>query len=133
MLLILCAVDDTLAVIGFLIEVAGSSDTVNPLLAAALANVGEIPESGDITSTDALDFSSIESHLSGGSVFQYGGSLTTPPCDEGVTFNVAAAPLFVDVATYRAVKNVVKFNSRYTQNSPGSVNLLDNARNVLDA
>jgi hypothetical protein len=35
--------------------------------------------------------------------------------------------LGIDVHTYKAVKDVVRFNSRYTQNSLGMVNLLENA------
>lgn len=129
----LSELDETLAVIGFFIEIATSADAVSPLLTAALANVGDIPSSGDVTHTDALNFASLVSHLNGASVAQYGGSLTTPPCDQGVTFNVVQTPLYISAATYRSLKSVVKFNSRYTQNSPGQVNLLDNARNVLDS
>jgi carbonic anhydrase len=125
--------DESLAVIGFFIEVASGSDPVSPLLTAALANIGSIPSAGDKTTTGALDFSSLVSHLNSATVAQYAGSLTTPPCYEGVTFNVVQSPLYISVGTFRALKDVVKFNARYTQNTPGQVNLLDNARNVLDS
>lgn len=121
-----------MAVIGFLIEVAAGDDSPNDAIAAALSNVDEIPEAGDITNTAALDFSDLQSHISNSDAFTYAGSLTTLPCDEGISFNVVADPIFVDVATFRAVKSVVKFNSRYTQNAPGEVNLLDRARSVLE-
>lgn len=126
-------IDESLAVIGFPIEVATGADRVNPLLTAALSNVGSIPNAGDATNTSALDFSSLVNHLNGATVAQYAGSLTTPPCYEGVTFNVVQTPVYVSVDTFRALKDVVRFNSRYTQNSPGSINLLDNARNVLNS
>lgn len=125
------AADSSLAVIGFFIEVATSSDTVSSVLTAALANVGQIPNAGDSTSTAALDFSDLTSLLNSANVAQYAGSLTTPPCDQGVTFNVVQTPLYISVDTFRALKDVVKFNSRYTQNLPGDINLLQNAANSL--
>lgn len=121
-----------MAVVGFMIELAGSSDSVTEIMTASLSNVGEIPSAEDETLTDALDFSGLASHISGSNVFSYSGSLTTPPCTEDIAFNVVEVPIFVNVATFRAVKDVVKFNSRYTQNAPGQINLLENARNVLN-
>jgi hypothetical protein len=40
--------------------------------------------------------------------------------------------MYVDSDTLNKVKDVVKFNSRYTQNSLGMVNLLQNAANELN-
>uniref|UniRef100_L2GBZ8 Carbonic anhydrase n=1 Tax=Colletotrichum fructicola (strain Nara gc5) TaxID=1213859 RepID=L2GBZ8_COLFN len=64
---------------------------------------------------------------------EYSGSLTTPPCTEGIAWNVVAEPLTVDDVTFRAAKRVMKFNSRYTQNVPGQKNLLDHSRVMLNA
>lgn len=121
-----------MAVVGFMIELTGSANVVTEIISASLSNVDDIPSADDTTVTEALDFSGLASHISSSNVFSYSGSLTTPPCSEDIAFNVVENPVYVDVATYRAVKSVVKFNSRYTQNAPGQVNLLDNARNVLD-
>lgn len=131
--LTLDVIDESLAVIGLMIEVATDSETPSDAMSASLANVDEIPAAGDVTTTAPLDFSRLQRHISKSDVFSYAGSLTTPPCDEGVDFNVVAEPVFVDVATFRAVKSVLKFNSRYTQNVPGQINLLDNARDALDS
>lgn len=57
-------------------------------------------------------------------MFQYSGSLTTPPCKEGLTFLVMEEPLALDVKTYNALKAVIKFNARYSQNKLGEENLL---------
>ena len=52
------------------------------------------------------------------------GSLTTPPCAEGLTFLVTSVQLPLDVATFNKVKAVVGFNSRFIQNTPLTPNLL---------
>lgn len=57
-------------------------------------------------------------------VFTYTGSLTTPPCSENVTWFVAEDALSISVAQYRELKNVVGFNSRFTQGEIGDKNIL---------
>jgi carbonic anhydrase len=57
--------------------------------------------------------------------------LTTPPCTEGVSFLVAATPLPLHVASFNALKAVVKANSRFTQNTLGQENLLQRAADHL--
>lgn len=91
----------------------------------------ELPKAGDIDNTAPLDFSSLVKHLKSSKVYQYGGSLTTPPCDEGVTFNVVQEPLYMSHVHHRTLRNAVKFNSRYIQNNPGGKNLLENALKFL--
>ena len=46
-------------------------------------------------------------------------------CAEGLTFLVLSEPLPLNVATFNAIKKVVKFNARYSQNKLGERNLLD--------
>jgi len=57
----------------------------------------------------------------------YTGSLTTPPCAEGLQFFVTTEQLPIDVATFNKIKSVVGFNARFTQNTPGQDNLLSAA------
>ena len=54
----------------------------------------------------------------------YEGSLTTPPCAEGLKFFVTSQQLPLNVATFNQIKAVVGFNARFTQNTVGAENLL---------
>src|SRR5215471_3806060 len=56
--------------------------------------------------------------------FVYNGSLTAPPCDEGVIFIIPNATFPVSMTQFVDMKKVMKFNSRYIQNRPGEINLL---------
>lgn len=95
-------------------------------------NIDDVSSPGSVGETGRLDFKRLEKHVSKSPVYQYSGSLTTPPCSEGIAWNVLSKPVFIDVKTFLKVKKVIKFNARYTQNIPGQINLLDNARKVLD-
>lgn len=54
----------------------------------------------------------------------YSGSLTTPPCSEGVRWLVATQKLQIQTATFERVRDVIGFNARYPQNTPGQPNVL---------
>jgi carbonic anhydrase len=56
--------------------------------------------------------------------YVYSGSLTTPPCDEGVIFIIPNKTFPLSIEQFIWMKKVIKFNSRYTQNAPGKENLL---------
>lgn len=121
--------DASLSVVGFLFDIGKKSDEPFRTVAAALP---DIPSHGNTTITDALSFKAIERHFAQHKTYQYSGSLTTPPCSEGVSWTVSAAPLTVDYAAFNAFKKALKFNSRFTQNNPEHVNLLENIANTLE-
>ncbi|KXS09961.1 carbonic anhydrase [Gonapodya prolifera JEL478] len=50
-----------------------------------------------------------------GPYWQYEGSLTTPPCSEGVRWVVANAPLTVSGSTISGLHSFMPFNARFTQ------------------
>ncbi|KAK1757946.1 alpha carbonic anhydrase [Echria macrotheca] len=121
--------DGSLSVTGFPINLGNTTD---PLLKAVADSLSEIPSHGNTTTTGPLSFETVERHFAGSGIFQYSGSLTTPPCSEGVSWTVSCAPLSADAEVFNAFHNVLKFNARYTQNQPGQINLLQNIANELN-
>ncbi|OCL04901.1 carbonic anhydrase [Glonium stellatum] len=112
-----------IAVLTALFQLSANGSTTD-LITNVTKNLAEITTPGTVTETGPLDFTSLITKLTTTPLLQYTGSLTTPPCAEGVLFLIMRQPLPLNVATYNALKSVIKFNSRYTQNKPGQQNLL---------
>jgi hypothetical protein len=66
----------------------------------------------------------VVSQIESSDVLEYSGSLTTPPCAEGVTFLIVKDPLDISVADFNSIKSIVKYNARFIQNSIGKPNML---------
>jgi carbonic anhydrase len=114
---------NSIAVISLLFQLSSNAST--PLISGLRPHLAAIATPGTKTSIEGgLDFSAMLTHLATSDIFQYSGSLTTPPCSEGITFLVAKSPLPIDVETYNSIKSIVKFNSRYTQNTLGEENMI---------
>ncbi|KAJ1340264.1 hypothetical protein BSLG_005150 [Batrachochytrium salamandrivorans] len=60
----------------------------------------------------------------GAKVWSYSGSLTTPPCTEGVNWSVLDEPLPMSLAQFQKIQEVMRFNSRTTA-PVGTPNFLD--------
>ncbi|KAG6887966.1 hypothetical protein C0995_011359 [Termitomyces sp. Mi166 len=111
-------------VIGVLFEVY-SVATMDFLTTLAM----DLPKTaGTSVITHELIFEPLIKHIERERLYMYQGSLTTPPCSEGLTWLILEKALRVDVATYRAFKNIIKFNARYIQNTPGDKNLITFAK-----
>ena len=117
-------VDNTqLAVIALMFQVSASDS--DPIIAGLSSSLEAITTPGaKISIENGLDFSSVLSKIETSDILQYSGSLTTPPCAEGVTFLIVKDPLEIGVADYNAIKKIVKFNSRFIQNAQGGDNML---------
>ncbi|KAH8799839.1 alpha carbonic anhydrase [Xylogone sp. PMI_703] len=118
------AEDKSVAVVSFPISAGTTND---PLFGTVLSNAGDIPSPGNVTITPGLSFATLITHLESNSVFRYVGSLTTPPCTEGVDWIISSKALVIDAATYELAKGVIGFNARYPQGEIGSPNLLNNS------
>ena len=113
--------DGKIAVVGFVIEIGR---VTTPALNTILRQADKIKTNGKKTDISNLDFSSITEILSKNPVFRYQGSLTTPPCTEGLEWIVSKKALTIDWMTFNSLKKIMKFNSRFTQARPGQDNLI---------
>lgn len=101
------------------------SQSTTDLLTSVFIAINAARNPGSWAPTGPLNFGPLINHLTTTPLYRYSGSLTTPPCKEGVTFLITERPLPLNVQTFNAVKSVMKFNSRYTQDTLGQVNLLN--------
>ncbi|RDB16076.1 Bifunctional monodehydroascorbate reductase and carbonic anhydrase nectarin-3 [Hypsizygus marmoreus] len=122
--------DGTILVLGAVFELTAKGDTTE-LLTAVSKNIDKLASPGSSTQTGPLVFQPLISHFQKAPLAYYTGSLTTPPCTDGVKWIFAKKPLPFDVKTYLAFKKILKFNSRYTQNTPGHRNLIEVAASQL--
>ncbi|EKG10454.1 Monooxygenase FAD-binding protein [Macrophomina phaseolina MS6] len=114
---------DGFTVLGLMFELSEDGSTTE-LLTSMNEVLADVTTPGSITQTGALDFKPIVKHLTSTPLLSYSGSLTTPPCSEGINFLISQTPMAIDVKTFNALKGVMKFNSRVSQNVPGQDNLL---------
>ncbi|KAF8427722.1 alpha carbonic anhydrase [Tirmania nivea] len=111
-----------LAVVGVFFELG--FDCGDRFLSGTTCALEHLKQMGDRKTIEDTDFRSIMNVTSVSKVYTYAGSLTTPPCSEGVTWYVTKDNLFMSVAQFHAWKTMIKFNSRNTQNAPGMENLI---------
>ncbi|KAG4433963.1 hypothetical protein IFR05_010543 [Cadophora sp. M221] len=117
------AADGAIAVIAAQFQLSETGETTS-LLTSVVEKIGAISAPGSVTETGPLDFAPLVDILSKQSLHTYAGSLTTPPCAEGLSFFITTEQLPLNVATFNQIKAVVGFNARFTQNTVGQDNLL---------
>jgi carbonic anhydrase len=108
--------DGRLAVLGVLLD-DSKHYAENPILKKILENTPRkhdaYNQSGAGLSLDPSKLIPMESEH----VFTYAGSLTTPPCSEGVSWYVLSEPLKVSSAQIRQLGEFFPSNSRIVQNT----------------
>jgi carbonic anhydrase len=105
-------------------QAAVAPSAASTLLETVFASVGEIATPGTKTKTQPLVMSEVVDAIKGAQLQTYSGSLTTPPCSEGVFWHVSTARLGITTSTFLKARDVIGFNSRFPQNTPGQPNLL---------
>jgi len=115
--------DGMLAVIGVLIERGGNHAAFDSLLAHLPNTPSEVQRIEHIT-IDADDLLP-----SARSTYRYDGSLTTPPCSEGVKWLVLTTPIELSEVQLTAFTAIVHANNRPVQPLNGRKLLVDVAEN----
>lgn len=101
-----------------------SNDEGVAFMDTIVAKLCNITTTGASTTIGPIDLTPAMQPFANNRSYTYAGSLTTPPCTEGVTWLIPNQPLPITVDQFNALKSIIKFNSRYTQNMPGDVNLI---------
>ncbi|KAF3902211.1 Nectarin-2 [Orbilia brochopaga] len=118
-----------LAVVGIFIDTTGErSDPMMERLATYLQSIGNV---GDTVVATGVPLDGVRTAITNAKKFTYPGSLTTPPCTEGVTWYVSNTILDISTKDYKAFKKVLGFNSRTLQADPGKQNIVDFAAQFL--
>ncbi|CAJ2504384.1 Uu.00g117780.m01.CDS01 [Anthostomella pinea] len=120
------------AVIGVYVDIIDTSSIMrlarrarpSKMLETIFASVEDIAKADSETELPKLNMSELSKLLLAGKFQSYPGSLTTPPCSEGVSWLVSTQKLMLSQKTFVKVRDVIGFNSRYPQNTPGEANLL---------
>ncbi|KAF1974344.1 carbonic anhydrase [Bimuria novae-zelandiae CBS 107.79] len=124
--------ESQLVVLALMFEL--STEASDPLIAGITPHLDAIQEVGSKTPIeDGIDFSGVLAQVESSNIFQYSGSLTTPPCSEGVTFLAVENPLQINVPDFNAIKKLVKYNSRLSQNKLGADNIIAVAAGSVEA
>ncbi len=106
--LVHAAFDGTLAVVGVLIEPGAYNSLLEPVWDIMPQTAGAEVVTETVVDVDKLLPQDRRT-------YRYPGSLTTPPCSEGVKWNLMTTPISVSSGQVDAFKDLYFFNARYTQ------------------
>ncbi|KAF7974788.1 hypothetical protein HWV62_11275 [Athelia sp. TMB] len=113
---------EKVAVLAFFLEVEERHRS--PVLETIFSHLPAIQTPGTTTTVPHVNMAAFQKHANKLKYYQYTGSLTTPPCSEGVSWFLATTPIPIYIRTYAALKKTTKTNNRYTQNNFGQMDIL---------
>ncbi|EGX44657.1 hypothetical protein TWF569_009543 [Orbilia oligospora] len=121
-----------LAVVGLFID-TNEENTSDPMMRRLATLLQSIENPGDTVVATHVPLAGVRTGITGAKKYTYPGSLTTPPCTEGVTWYVSNTILDVSIADYKIFKRVLGYNSRNLQTGPGKQNVVEFAAQFLPA
>ncbi|KAI8895115.1 alpha carbonic anhydrase [Globomyces pollinis-pini] len=113
--------DKRLAVVGFWFFLAEES---TPFLDAVFEKGYPESESAKIE-LEQIDLRPIKLNIEESNFWSYSGSLTVPPCTEGVKWAVSDTPLPISIEHYEGLRRSLKFTARPTQKNLTNVDSTD--------
>ncbi|EWC48014.1 hypothetical protein DRE_02593 [Drechslerella stenobrocha 248] len=121
-----------LAVVGIFIDTR-DDNVSDPMMSRLATLLQSIEKPGETVIATHVPLQGVRTAITSAKKFTYPGSLTTPPCSEGVTWYVSNTILGVSVSDYKAFKSVLGYNSRNLQADPGKQNVVEFAAQFLPA
>jgi len=113
--------DVELAVVGFLISEGDHNDVLQGIWDVMPASEGIVEADGE-----TIDASDLVPSDSGEEYYAYSGSLTTPPCSEGVRWQVLKEPIEASAAQIADFQEIFDMNARPVQDLLGrEISLID--------
>ncbi|KAM0755191.1 carbonic anhydrase [Meredithblackwellia eburnea MCA 4105] len=112
---------ERISVVSFMYTVDGNDTT--PVIEQVLSRIGDIQEVGQKTAVE-LEFQEFTAEVGAFRYFNYSGSLTTPPCSEGVSWHVATTPLKLSLERFQSLKSTITTNNRFIQSNLGEMDLI---------
>jgi carbonic anhydrase len=96
--------DGSMAFVGIMVKVGGS----NPVVEGVWQNA---PATGEEKKVDTVEYSAAELLPSSLEYYKYAGSMTVPPCTEGVTWIVLKTPIEISQDQLVAFQNMFGINA----------------------
>ena len=106
-----------LAVLGIMMDIANNSDAKSQFMADLVPLLSDVRATNSSVNMTKLDLQQALAEANGlaQGFWTYNGSLTTPPCTEGVNWVVAKDRIKISGRQFNTFRSVIKYSARPTQ------------------